>query len=394
MKVEIKVPAMGESISEATVGAIIKPSGSQVAADDEILELETDKVNQVLYAPQGGVLTLNVAPEQGVKIGQVIGYVETEKEAAKAPGKEPQKIPEKKEISADTPVLSPAGARESKKKAPMESPKPHEGGARITKEAYLSKLMPSESIGTSPKETVSSSPTGKEQRETRKKMSKVRKVIGERLVESLRTTAMLTTFNEVDMSQVMLLREKYKEIFIKEYNVRLGFLSFFVKAVVSALMEFPALNSYIDGEEMVHREYYDIGIAVGTDRGLFVPVVRDCDQLTYAEIEKAIEAYAIKVKEGNIAVDDLQGGGFTITNGGVYGSLLSTPILNPPQCGILGMHKIEKRAVIVNDQVVIRPMMYLALSYDHRMVDGKEAVSFLVHIKNQLEDPARQLLEI
>ena len=409
MKIEIKIPAMGESISEATVGTIIKVSGSQVAADDEILELETDKVNQVLYAPQAGTLTLTVKPEQVVKIGDVIGYVETE---GKAAAKEPT-APEasaKETPAAESPVLEPTKPKEKakepeQKKAPEEksTPVPSTGGARFTKEQFLSDLMqptlqepaPVQREAPQPRQStprpVSSSP---DRPESRKKMTRVRKVIAERLVESLQTTAMLTTFNEVDMSQVMGLREKYKETFLKEHGVKLGFMSFFVKAAVTALEEYPDFNSYIDGDEIVLREYYDIGIAVGTERGLFVPVVRGCDKLSFAEIERAIEQYAIKAKEGKITVDELQGGGFTITNGGTYGSLLSTPILNPPQCGILGMHKIEKRPVVVNDQIVIRPMMYLALSYDHRIVDGKEAVSFLVAIKNFLEDPARLLLHI
>ena len=393
MKAEIKVPAMGESISEATVGSILKPSGSQVEADDEILELETDKVNQVLYAPQKGTLQLQVAPEQVVKIGDVIGYVDDL-------GKEEKQPTKSADLTAETPVLAPAATppKEQKKK-PTAEPQEEGVGARMSKEAFLAEVKAQkapepqkkkEQVPPPPQESVK----GKDQRETRKKLSKVRKVIGERLVEGMKTTAMLTTFNEVDMSQIIALREKYKETFAKEHGVKLGFLSFFIKAVVSALTEFPDFNSYIDGDDLVHREYYNIGIAVGTDRGLFVPVVRDCDKLSFAEIEKMIEGYASKAREGNISVDDLQGGGFTITNGGVYGSLLSTPILNPPQCGILGMHKIEKRPIAVNDMVVIRPMMYLALSYDHRIVDGKEAVSFLVHIKNLLEDPARQLLEI
>lgn len=399
MKIEIKVPAMGESISEATVGTIIKASGSTVAADDEILELETDKVNQVLYAPQAGTLTLTVKPEQVVKIGDVIGYLETDVNAAASP------IP-----TAEAPVLEPVKTKvkspeaEAKKQSEDKPASPSStGGARFTKEEFLSDLMQPtlpeptrvEREAQQPRQAVPRAVASRPDRpETRKKMSRVRKVIAERLVESLQTTAMLTTFNEVDMSQVMGLREKYKETFLKEHGVKLGFMSFFVKAAVTALEEYPAFNSYIDGDEIVHREYYDIGIAVGTDKGLFVPVVRSCDTLSFADIERSIEQYAAKAKEGKITVDELQGGGFTITNGGTYGSLLSTPILNPPQCGILGMHKIEKRPVVVNDQIVIRPMMYLALSYDHRMVDGKEAVSFLVAIKNFLEDPTRLLLHI
>ncbi len=225
-------------------------------------------------------------------------------------------------------------------------------------------------------------------------MSKIRKLIATRLVEVQSTTAMLTTFNEVDLTEVMQLREKYKETFVKAHGARLGFMSFFVKAAVSALKAFPGVNSYIDGEDLVERHFYSIGIAVGGEKGLVVPVVRDCDRLSFGEIEGAISNYAQKVKDGKLSADDLQGGGFTITNGGVYGSLLSTPILNPKQCAILGMHKISKRPVVIDDQIVIRQMMYLALSYDHRIIDGKEAVSFLVHIKNCLEDPRRMLLDL
>lgn len=399
MKIEVKVPAMGESISEASVGAILKPSGSPVAMDDEILELATDKVNQVIYAQQAGIVTWNVAVDDEVKIGQLLGYIDSAgvAEAAPAP-KKPESTPTKE--------AAPIKEVAAKKTLPAPQTPPQEAisqpSARMTKEAFAAELAapqdkapkketpPAPIAPTTP--TPSLAPQG---RETRRKMSKVRQVIARRLVDAQHTAAMLTTFNEVDMSHVMELREKYKETFAKEHGVRLGFMSFFVKAVVTALSEIPDLNSYIDGDEIVHREYYDIGIAVGTEkRGLVVPVVRNCDQLSFAGIEKSIETYAKKAREGGLSVDDLQGGGFTITNGGVYGSLLSTPILNAPQCGILGMHKISKRAVVVDDQIVIRPMMYVALSYDHRIVDGKEAVSFLVAIKNYLEDPARLLLEI
>lgn len=404
MKAEIKVPAMGESISEATVGQILKPSGSGVQADDEILELETDKVNQVLYAPQAGTINLSVAAGDVVAIGQVIGTVDTDAAAAPQETKSEKKEeapPPPQQQPSPQPVLQPPG----------KSQKAPEGGsARRGKEAFIAGLGKGDSQGqkqpesqAAPKpqpESKAKEPQKPQQqpkineRETRRKMSRVRKVIAERLVQAQQSTAMLTTFNEVDMTQVIALREKYKDQFSKEHGVKLGFMSFFVKASVSALEAFPDFNSYIDGDDIVHREYYDIGVAVGTEKGLFVPVVRNANHLTYAGIESAIEGFAKKAREGGLVVDDLQGGGFTITNGGVYGSLLSTPILNLPQCGILGMHKIEKRPMVINDQIVIRPMMYLALSYDHRIVDGKEAVSFLVHIKNMLEDSARLLLEV
>jgi 2-oxoglutarate dehydrogenase E2 component (dihydrolipoamide succinyltransferase) len=387
MKEEIKVPPMGESITEATIGTLIKKSGSAVQADDEILELETDKVNQVLYAKAAGVLTLQVKADDVVKIGQVIGFIDTEAKSKEAPPveKPPAQPPAAKPVEKPAPVLSEKeGIRFGKEeflsdlrqKAPEKAPAPELKPAKV------------EALQSAAPEIQSS------ERETRRKMSKIRKVIASRLVEAQQTTAMLTTFNEVDCSAIMHLREKYKELFQKKYGAKLGFMSFFVKAVIAGLKQVPDLNSYIDGDEIVHREYFDIGIAVGTERGLVVPVVRNCDRLSLAEIEKEIEVYATKAREGRLAVDDLQGGGFTITNGGVYGSLLSTPILNSPQSGILGMHKIEKRAVVVNDQIVIRPMMYLALSYDHRIVDGKEAVTFLVHVKNALEDPSRLLIEV
>ncbi len=384
MKIEIKIPPMGESISEATIGAILKPSGSKVKMDEELLELETEKVNQVLNAPQAGVFTLNVKTDDVVTIGQVIGTIDTEGVAVEA---KPAEAPTAKQ-------LPPAPK-------PVERPKPlvvPAGNARQSREAYIEDVVAPKKVEAAPAQAPASAskprPPVAEGRETRKRMSKIRKVIASRLLEAQHTTAMLTTFNEIDMTAVIEMRNKYKDLFQKEHGVRLGFMSFFVKAAVSALQFIPDINSYIDGDEIVHREYYDIGIAVGTDRGLVVPVVRDCDKLGYPGIEKAIEGYAKKAKDGTLTVDDLQGGGFTITNGGVYGSLLSTPILNPPQCGILGMHKIEKRPVVVNDQVVIRPMMYVAMSYDHRIVDGKGAVAFLVHLKEYLEDPSRILLEV
>ena len=363
MKKEIKVPNMGESITEAYIGVIIKPTGSMVAMDDEILELETDKVNQVLYAPQAGVVNLNVKSEDTVKIGQVIGNIDSK-------GIKLEKKAEKRTEEKPPPP----------KKEKVE-------GVRISKEEHVEKMF------AEPKDEVSQPKQGL-RGEKRQKMTKIRKIIADRLLEVKQSTAMLTTFNEVDLSDVIKIRAKYKDQFLTEYDVRLGFMSFFIKATVSALATFPELNSYIDEDEIVLREYFDIGIAVSTDRGLVVPVLRDCDKLSFVEIEKGIENYAKKAREGSLIVDDLIGGGFTITNGGVFGSLLSTPILNPYQCGILGTHKIEKRAVVVDDQVVIRPMMYLALSYDHRIIDGKAAVSFLVHIKNCLEDPTRLLLGV
>lgn len=355
MKVEIKVPTMGESISSATVSAIIKKSGAHVEAEDEIIELETEKVNQVIYAPTSGVLTLLVERDQEVKIGEVIGSIDESGKAEPAPPKEKEK-----------PTVAAAPKREEP-------------------------LMASEELVVEIK--AGDRPQGSRQ-ESRTRMPKIRRVIAERLLHAVKTTAMLTTFNEVDMSAVIEMREKHKEDFLKRHDVKLGFMSFFVKAVVSALRAYPAFNSYIDGEDIVERHYYDIGIAVGTERGLVVPVVRSCDQLSFAGIEKEILKLAKQAREGKLSADEMLGGGFTITNGGIYGSLLSTPILNPPQCGILGMHAIQERPVAIEGRVEIRKMMYLALSYDHRVVDGKEAVSFLVHIKNELEDLSRLILDM
>lgn len=379
MKKEITVPRMGESITEATIGMILKPSGSKVAADDEILELETDKVNQVIYAPTSGIINLSVKAQDIVKIGQTIGFIEEGAVEEKKPKKEEPPKPE-----------------EMKKE-----PKKEEDQSRVMKEQFVEEIKTMQEGTRQPLPKLAAPLTSKpilekpeERRETRKKMSKIRKMIAQKMVEAQKTQAMLTTFNEVDLSQVIAIREKYKEQFIQEYGVKLGFMSFFIKAVISALQEIPELNAYIEGEEIVYREYYDIGVAVGTERGTIVPVVRNCDYLSFADLELVIDHFATQAREGSISVDDLQGGGFTITNGGVYGSLLSTPILNFPQSGILGMHKIVKRPVAIQDQIVIKPMMYLALTYDHRIIDGREAVLFLVHIKNCLEDPSRILIGI
>ncbi len=367
MKEEIKVPTMGESISEATVSAFLKPSGAAVHADEEIIELETEKVNQVLYAPISGVITWSVKEGDTFAIGDVIGLLDTEGAPSSTPPEpEPQ---EPLEIATKQEVKKP-------------SPSPAEG-ARKMEGAFIAELSEKNEEPPPPKATPSKG------RESRRKMSKIRETIARRLVDSLHSAAMLTTFNEVDMSAVMGLRAKYKESFQEKHGVKLGFMSFFVKAVVEALKSFPDFNSYIDGDEVVQRHYYDIGIAVGTEKGLVVPVLRHTDQLTFPEIEREIIAYAKRAREKKLSISDLEGGGFTITNGGVYGSLLSTPIINPPQVGILGMHKIAERAVVEKGEIVIRPMMYLALSYDHRLVDGKEAVSFLIHVKEVLEDPSR-----
>jgi 2-oxoglutarate dehydrogenase E2 component (dihydrolipoamide succinyltransferase) len=383
MKIEIKIPSLGESISEAVIGNILKPSGSFVKLDEEILELETDKVNQVLYAPQNGQLTLTVKKEETVKIGQVIGFVETDAKGPVPPPSTPE--------SAAKPVAPPPPTPPP----PQQAPTNQLGtGTRVMIPDFVSsaKAEPKPSP-TTPKIASPSAPSIPGAA-TRKKMSSLRKVIATRLVEAKNTTAMLTTFNEVDMTAVMEIRAKEKDNFLKKHGAKLGFMSFFVKAVVAALKAIPEVNASIDGDEIVSYGTYDIGIAVSTERGLMVPVVKACDQLSFGGIEKALEGYSKKAREGTISIDDLRGGSFTITNGGVFGSLLSTPILNPPQSAILGMHAIVQRPVAMNNQVVIRPMMYLALSYDHRIVDGKEAVLFLVHLKQSLEDPSRILLDL
>lgn len=360
MKVDIKIPSVGESVTEVTIGNIIKPNGSQVRADEEIIELETAKLNQVLYAPAAGRLSLKVKQGDIAKVGDLIGSVETS-------DVKPQEQPAKPTIEAA-----------------IES----QGPSVIAKQEWLKELE-KEPTPTSAPVPVQVSYAPKEARETRQPLSAMRKVIAKRMLEASQQSAMLTTFNEADMSEVMKLREQYKELFQSRYKVKLGFMSFFVKAVTSALKAFPIVNSYLDGSDLVTRHYIDIGVAVSSERGLLVPVLKGCDELSFADIEKEIDDFMARAKTGSIKVDELMGGSFTITNGGVFGSLLSTPIINPPQCAILGMHKITKRAVVVDDQIVIRPMMYLALSYDHRVLDGKEAVSFLVHIKNMIEDPHR-----
>lgn len=369
-QVEIKVPPAGESVTEATVAAILKPNGSAVNEGDEVLELETDKVNQVLYAPASGQLQITVNVNDVVKVGQVVGKVDSAKSGSPAP--------------------APASAEAPK---PAASP-PAEGDVRVSAESYIADLQKPAEAPQPPKakapEPVAAAP---QPGQTRKRMSGLRRTIAKRLVEVKTTTAMLTTFNEVDMSKIMEIRSREKDAFAKKHGVKLGFMSFFVKAATQALKALPDVNAFIDGDEIVYNERFDIGVAVSTDKGLMVPVLRNCEELSFADVEGKLADYAKKAREGTISLDDLKGGTFTITNGGVFGSMLSTPILNPPQSAILGMHNIVKRAVVVNDKVEIRPIMYLALSYDHRIVDGKEAVTFLVHMKENLEDPERLMLD-
>ncbi len=371
MKIDIKIPTLGESITQVTIGNILKPTGSQALQDDELLEVETDKLNQVLYAPKAGVVTLTVKQGDVVNVGDVIGFIQeqavvTEEVAKPAAEQEP----------IAKPKTEPEPKVESKAKTQQQSP------AALSKQEWLNELEA---------QPQSKQPVGAKNssEDIRKPLSSLRKSMGKRLLEVSQTTAMLTTFNEVDMSEVIKLKEQYKESFLARYKTKLGFMSFFVKATVSALQSFNEVNSYLDGDEQVFRSAINVGVAVSSERGLIVPVIKDADSLSFAQIEQAIDDFALRAKTGALSLDDLQNGGFTITNGGLFGSMLSTPILNPPQAAILGMHKITKRAVVVDDQIVIRPMMYLALSYDHRVLDGKQAVSFLVHIKNMIEDPHR-----
>ncbi len=368
MKVEIKVPPAGESVTEATVAAIMKESGSFVNKDEEILELETDKVNQVLYAPEAGILNHTVSVDDIVKPNQVIGAVDTEGKG------ETQSLPPTKK---EEPALQPP------------TPKAQSGGTRNSPESYIASL--SETPTPPPTEKKALPPPSKEG-QTRKRMSGLRRTIAKRLVEVKNNTAMLTTFNEVDMSAVMEIRSREKDAFLKKHDVKLGFMSFFVEACCAALKEFADVNGYIDGDEIVYNSGCHISISVSTPKGLMVPVLKNAEKLTFAGVEKGIQEFAQKARDGKISIEDLQGGTFTITNGGVFGSMLSTPIINPLQSAILGMHNIVKRPVVIDNKIEIRPIMYLALSYDHRIIDGKEAVSFLVRVKELLEKPERLLL--
>ncbi len=362
--IDVKVPAAGESITSANVAAWQKKDGDIVSKGDVLVTLETDKVSTELESDESGVLKVLVPEGEEVSIGTVIARITVGAGAAKAPEKAPAK---------------PA----TKAEPPAPAPKP----------AAPEKIKPDFSALLDSKEKVEVTPVS-EGRTTRRKMSMLRRKISTHLVNAQQTAAILTTFNEADMSAVMGLRKDVQDAFIKKHGVKLGFMSFFVKAVVQALKDVPAVNAQIDGNEIVENHFYDVGVAIGTEKGLVVPVLRDCDEKGFAEIEKDILAYAEKARDGKMQIEDLQGGVFTISNGGTYGSLLSTPILNPPQSGILGMHTIQQRPVAVNGKVEIRPMMYLALSYDHRLVDGKEAVTFLIRIKDCIENPTRLLLEM
>jgi 2-oxoglutarate dehydrogenase E2 component (dihydrolipoamide succinyltransferase) len=416
MSVEIIVPTLGESVSDATVARWIKKAGDAVAADEPVVELETDKVTLEVPSPVAGRLDDIVAAEGAtVEVGTLLARVAegaagapAEKTSAKPaepaaaqPVAQPVAQPAAQNLTtgpADTQNLSPAVRRlvEEHNLNPATIAATGVGG-RLTKGDVMAAIKapqapaPAAQIPAAPRAAPREVDAA---REERVRMSKLRQVIASRLKTAQNTAAMLTTFNEVDMSAVMKMRAEYKDVFESVHEVRLGFMGVFVQAVIQALREFPAVNAEIDGTDIIYKNYYNIGVAVGTPQGLVVPVIKDAGDMSLADTEKAITDFGLRARDGKIKPDEMAGGTFTISNGGVYGSMMSTPILNPPQSGILGMHKIEKRAVVVDDQIVIRPMMYLALSYDHRIIDGREAVSFLARVKEMVEDPQRLLMGI
>ncbi|NBX53216.1 MAG: 2-oxoglutarate dehydrogenase complex dihydrolipoyllysine-residue succinyltransferase [Proteobacteria bacterium] len=397
MTIEIKVPALGESVSEASIAKLHKKVGDIVKADELILELETDKVTLEVNAPKNGVISdLKVKEGDSVKVGDLVALMQEggsvqAKPVASSQGSTnmqasvaPNKISSQHELSPAPKKL----ATENNINTSLIAGTGKDG--RVTKGDVLDVIANGTKTVArqNPLQATGSKPT------ERVKMSKLRQKIAERLKESQNTAAILTTFNEVDMGAVMALRSEYKDVFEKKHGVKLGFMSFFVKACIVALKEIPAVNAEIDGTDIVYKNFYDIGVAVGSPQGLVVPVLRDADKLNLAGIEKGISELGVKARDGKLTLPDLAGATFTISNGGVYGSLMSTPIINPPQSGILGMHKIQERPMAINGEIKIRPMMYLALSYDHRIIDGKEAVTFLVRIKELLEDPRRLVLDI
>ena len=422
MAIDIKVPTLGESVTEATLAKWFKKAGDAVAVDEPLCELETDKVTVEVSAPSAGVLAeLSVGEGETVAVGTVIGKlneggaaaVKAPAAAAPAAPKAEAKAPPKAPASPGPAMPpSPAAGKLMKEKGLAEGDVAGSGKrGQVLKEDVIAaeskpKSAPAAAPASVPVAYVPTVPSvapqqmrlpsapNDESREERIRMTRLRQTIARRLKDAQNTAAMLTTFNDVDMTAVMAMRNQYKELFEKRHGVKLGFMSFFVKACIQALKEIPAVNAEIDGADVIYKNYYHIGVAVGTEKGLVVPVVREADRMNLAEIEAKIAEYGKRARDGKLGIDEMQGGTFTISNGGVYGSLMSTPILNAPQSGILGMHKIEERAVVRNGQIVIRPMMYLALSYDHRIVDGREAVTFLVRVKECLEDPQRFVLEL
>ena len=413
---EIRVPALGESVTEATIGKWFKKPGDVVAVDEPLVELETDKVTIEVPAPAAGVLT-DVAVKDGdtVAVGALLGAIKEGAGAAptKAPAQPAEAAPQAAPPPAPPkPAAAPKAPGAEMPLAPSVRKIAAETGmdaaavpgtgkdGRVTKGDMLAAIERAAAQPTpvsAPAAAIQArapSPPDDAAREERVRMTRLRQTIARRLKDAQNTAAMLTTFNEVDMTQVMALRGQYRDLFEKKHGVKLGFMGFFVRACVQALKEIPAVNAEIDGTDIIYKNYYHIGIAVGTERGLVVPVVRDCDMKSLAEIEKTIADFGRRARDGALKIEELQGGTFTITNGGIYGSLMSTPILNAPQSGILGMHKIQERPMAVAGKVEIRPMMYLALSYDHRLVDGREAVTFLVRVKEVLEEPARLVLDL
>jgi 2-oxoglutarate dehydrogenase E2 component (dihydrolipoamide succinyltransferase) len=420
---EIRVPTLGESVTEATIGKWFKKPGDAVAVDEPLVELETDKVTIEVPAPAAGVLA-EIAAKDGetVAVGAILGQIKEgaggAKVAATATGAPDKKISTTQPINAaeETPKpraqdkpeakTAPAGSAPapSVRKLSAESGVDSSGVAgsgkdgRVTKGDMLAAIERAASqpisTGQPAAQMRAPSPADDAAREERVKMTRLRQTIARRLKDAQNTAAMLTTFNEVDMTAVMHMRNQYKDLFEKKHGVKLGFMGFFVRACVQALKEIPAVNAEIDGTDLIYKNYYHIGVAVGTEKGLVVPVVRDCDHKSLAEIEKSITDFGKRARDGQLKIEEMQGGTFTISNGGVYGSLMSTPILNAPQSGILGMHKIQERPMVVAGKIEVRPMMYLALSYDHRIVDGREAVTFLVRVKENLEDPARIVLDL
>ena len=432
MATEIKVPTLGESVTEATVAKWMKKVGDAVAMDEPLLELETDKVTLEVNASAAGVLAeISVKEGENVEVGALLGTIDEKASAAAKPAAKEE--PKKEEPKAADPKEAPKAA-EAPKPAAAPAPAPAAAPASATYDKVLSpavkklidennldprKIQASGKDGRLVKEDVQKAieagtakvtygapaagsaapsapkaPRADREGEERVRMSRLRQRIAQRLKEAQNTAAILTTFNEIDMTNVMALRNQFKDEFEKKHGVKLGFMSFFVKAAIAALKELPAVNAEIDGDDVIYKNYYDIGVAVGTPQGLVVPVLRDADNLSFAGVEKGINALGLKARDGKLSMEDMSGGTFTISNGGVYGSLMSTPIINPPQPGILGMHKIQPRPMAIGDKVEIRPMMYVALSYDHRIIDGREAVTFLVRLKDAVEDPQRLLLDM
>jgi 2-oxoglutarate dehydrogenase E2 component (dihydrolipoamide succinyltransferase) len=407
MTTEIRVPVLGESITEATIGKWFKGVGDAITEGEPLVELETDKVTLEVPAPAGGALAEIVAAEgDTIDVGGLLGSINEGAAGASAkPAPTPVVAPAPVAAPAATPVAAPVAAAMPMPQSPaveklikennLDASKITGTGkdGRLVKGDVLAFISSGGAAAAAPP-AAPAGPRSKSDREERVRMTRLRKRIAERLKEAQNTAAMLTTFNEVDMTAVMAARATYRDAFEKKHGVRLGFMSFFVKACILALQELPAVNAEIEGDDIVYKDYYDIGVAVGTPNGLVVPVLRDADELGFADVEKNIGELGRKARDGKLTLEEMSGGTFTITNGGVYGSLMSTPILNPPQSGILGMHKIQQRPMAVGNSIELRPMMYLAMSYDHRIVDGREAVTFLVRVKECLEDPQRIMLDL